>query len=86
MTPGMCLSLLSVVTAQRMVQVIGAFPNRQHYFFCRVRICTGGVVGEFGFETIVGGFFTLPGPTTFRGGPDELGWPGIPMDDLVPFQ
>jgi hypothetical protein len=48
-----------------------------HHFFCLSRICRGGC-GEFGFETVVGGVFNLPG-STFRGGSDGLGF-DLPMD------
>jgi hypothetical protein len=39
------------------------------------RICGGGWVGVFGFETVVGGFFNPPGPVLFGGavGPTETG-------------
>jgi hypothetical protein len=61
-------------------QVVSNVPlGLPRYLCCLSRICAGGWVGLFGFETVVGGFFNLPGPTTLRGGAAGLGW-DFPID------
>jgi hypothetical protein len=71
------LPVFQSVTVPGMVQTIRAIPGFQIYFLFS-RICAGGWVGAFGFETVVGGFFNLPGLTL---GGEPVGFVGsFPME------